>query len=330
MNIISNYSEALRLLKSSGDVTAERTNLQMDPFDKGDITKFPLLRDFHSSWLMYIDGEKHKRLRSFTMDAIKSADIPCPRACFAILTQAIEVGCITDKTICDMANTWHQSYLGLTPKQQGDVLNLSKPLLDFFFFDEVPAEGLTALESDIYTLENWFRNENFALGGLLNNMKEHKLPIGTCLNVIIDSYEPLKISIGSVVFASFKEEITSDAEASVQEILRLSPPFRYINRVTADSQQSKVTVDLYQVNRDNSKFEEADSFCPYRKEKKHMSFGQGKHYCPGSKASVIFLTAIWTFIQNCKKRNEPSSVAADFESDKGFCRYKNIKIEWMK
>lgn len=68
--------------------------------------------------------------------------------------------------------------------------------------------------------------------------------------------------------------------AALDEVLRWAPPIPQVSRVDGDGAQ--VIGDIAAANRDPGRFPQADRFDVSRAPNQHLSFGRGKHYCPGA------------------------------------------------
>lgn len=67
---------------------------------------------------------------------------------------------------------------------------------------------------------------------------------------------------------------------ALDEVLRWAPPIPVVSRV--DSAGTIVEARIDKANRDPHRFPEPDRFDHARSPNPHLSFGRGKHYCPGA------------------------------------------------
>ena len=311
-------------MDSSG-YTSRRTDLQMQPWEQEGIS-FPKMRAFHSAWLMYIDGDEHKTLRQLVLGVVKSV-APSSVGALHIMSESCAQGVLEETGIDAMSLAWHRDFLGLTIVQQSEVLGHAQRILLFFFFDEVPTGGVAELEGDIDCLHTWFESEQFQEDGLMFRLKMAGVPVSTQLNIIIDSLEPIRCALSTLLYQLASTACKGMAPADmVQEVLRLYPPFRFINRMEVcpvSHGNQKTGIDLYKVNRDASVFPNPHHFHPDTQSRRHMSFGYGRHSCPGAGVSVKFLEDV---VQTLKG-HQLALLEGELETDKGFCRVKNLKIE---
>jgi cytochrome P450 len=67
---------------------------------------------------------------------------------------------------------------------------------------------------------------------------------------------------------------------AVDEVLRWAPPIPVVSRLDGDGAVVGGRIDA--ANRDPLRFPDADRFDPDRTPNQHLSFGRGRHYCPGA------------------------------------------------
>jgi hypothetical protein len=100
-------------------------------------------------------------------------------------------------------------------------------------------------------------------------------------DVLRSGIEPTATAIAEAV-ALLEEDDIGEAglPAAIDEVLRWAPPVTLVRRV--DAAGAEVTGDIAAANRDPAHFASPDSFDPGRRPNPHLSFGRGRHYCPGA------------------------------------------------
>lgn len=322
--IIDKYKDAVGALNNPAYQNS-RTELLVGPWETRDQKSYPILRDFHSSWLMYVDGERHKDLRTATIDVLKVTPRLNSTNVIQELDKHLDAGALTNDHACAVAKLWHRQFLGLTEDQQNNIFQLSDPILKFFFYDQAPNDDPALIEENIQSLTSLLETESFEDGRVLNGLITAQLPAGTCLNVIMDSYEPVHCAL-TTMFMSIPEINIPSSEAgdAVNELLRLYPPFRYINRYDT-VKEKKLSIDLVAVNRDPAKFPSANEFTQ-RVNNRHLSFGFGKHACPGGKASFIILSDVLSHMLQKKTLHNFQVESGNINVEEGFSKTHNLRL----
>ncbi len=67
---------------------------------------------------------------------------------------------------------------------------------------------------------------------------------------------------------------------ALDEVLRWAPPIPAVSRVDSDGEVFEARIDT--ANRDPSRFPDPGTFDIARFPNPHLTFGRGKHYCPGA------------------------------------------------
>jgi len=123
--------------------------------------------------------------------------------------------------------------------------------------------------------------------------------IATCNLLLVAGHETTVGLIANAILAMLRDPqqwvaLSTDslrASAVIEETLRYDSPLQYTPRVAADDltightrviKGADILLLLAAANRDASAFERADEFDPDRKPIRHLSFGQGPHFCLGA------------------------------------------------
>jgi hydroxylation protein CepL len=131
-----------------------------------------------------------------------------------------------------------------------------------------------------------------------------------CDNVLIGGNETTRHAITGAVHAlatvpgllADLRDGSVDVDTAVEEVLRWTSPAMHVLRVTT----GEVTVNgrdlppgtpvvawLPAANRDPAEFDDPDTFRPWRKPNRHITFGHGVHHCLGSALARIELSIVF-------------------------------------
>ena len=103
--------------------------------------------------------------------------------------------------------------------------------------------------------------------------------------VLRSGIEPTAAAITDAVALLERHAVGEDVlAAAIDEVLRWSPPVPRVWRLEAsgDAVGDEVAGDIAAANRDPARFPDPDRFDPGRLPNPHLSFGRGRHYCPGA------------------------------------------------
>jgi len=138
--------------------------------------------------------------------------------------------------------------------------------------------------------------EESETGGRLS----HEEALGTCILLLVAGNITTTNLIANAVrsFAEADavrfEELRGDERAlsnAIEEVLRYRSPVQAMSRVAAEDVRmggetigagDRVVVWLGSANRDERRFDDADTFDPDRSPNQHLGFGHGTHYCLGA------------------------------------------------
>ncbi|MFL6145304.1 MAG: cytochrome P450 [Labedaea sp.] len=124
--------------------------------------------------------------------------------------------------------------------------------------------------------------------------------------------------------------------AAVEEMLRWWTPVMHFRRTaTVDTDLAgvriragdKVVVWFSAANRDESVFDEPDTFCPRRSPNDHLTFGHGPHFCLGAHLARVQLRAMFAavldLLDEVEPAGEPVRLRSNFQNG-----IKSLPIRW--
>lgn len=328
-NVIENFAEAVAALKNSG-LSSGRTDAQIAPWEAETGVTLVALREFHAAWLMYMDGGAHNAVRARVISILSKTGSVTEPWLVDEWAPLVSSGELNSASLRSAIDEWHRRYLGLSAHQHRQLFQWSAPILDFFFQDRIDlVGGCEALERWVQDCQDWFLHERFDDEGLMGRLRLGDVPIGTCINVAMDSYEPLLHAIGSAIFftAARPSEVADLSPGAVAaEVLRLAPPFRFINRIDVDplGKHRKTTIDLFAVHRDAQTFPRPGLMLDNRAV--HLSFGYGRHACPGARHALEVLETICSEMKVLAAARRCRLVSGELSTEAGYCRVTGLCV----
>ncbi|MBX4893754.1 MULTISPECIES: hypothetical protein [Rhizobium] len=326
MTLISNYPDAVAILRDRKFSSSRHAAV----FARLRARTGAVLADtenFFKEWLMYMDGLAHQTVRAVVVSTLKR----CEEGSFNSrrdVENAIAVGRVDGAWIENVVSRWHAEMFGMTPGQQAEMFELCDPLLRFLLHRET--DRLAILDQRVRDLLSWMTKQQFEEGKAISNLMRKKVPLGTIVNLVIDSYEPVKVGLANIFYIAGRVDPTIyPPRTFVMECLRLLPPFRFINRLDTESCPvgEKVSIDLMQCNRDTSAFQEPELIA--KRGVQSLTFGKGAHSCPGFSLTSLFLCAIWTdFCVSFASKGLRVSSEGREDNDKGLCRILDLSVRF--
>jgi Cytochrome P450 len=99
--------------------------------------------------------------------------------------------------------------------------------------------------------------------------------------LVAEGIEPTAAAIASALTLLSDDALAGDGlPAAIDEVLRWDPPVPVVSRLDGDGTVVQGRIDA--ANRDPARFPDAGRFDPARTPNQHLSFGRGRHYCPGA------------------------------------------------
>lgn len=310
--ILLNFGEIESFLKN-GKALSNRKKTQFDALGACPYST-PLI-DFYSQWLMYMDGEEHQRLRKIVNNSllIKTEQIASlvekefhKLGVVELLRSSVEVDFCSAVSAPAISAILSQ-LIGISPEDYSVILQKTLPIVAFLGNGDVgdPAQR-TSIVRCIHEanglIEEILHKKAYSpdsvLAVLLQECPEPRDLIPLILNIVIDGYEPLLSSVNNLLYfvSTSTEPLMSDPDWTLQnliaESLRLENPFQYCARIlnenfefegTVIEKGSRVMCFVSAANRDPTVFDEPELFKKRHNSTKHLAYGSGKHFCPGSR-----------------------------------------------
>lgn len=272
----------------------------------------------------FIDGQKHRQLRSLLIRVIKDS---LSNNFEAYLTKIVDssINSILDKP-CDVIENLAKivpaksiAYLMGVDPQQAD---LSRWCDDIANFIGAPIEnGPLAIKAQkaLSEMSNYFeltqlnssyvKNEGRMLESLIqeisqDSIKGKQIILAQLCTLLFGAYETTCNLIGNSLYLLCKNKAQFELlyqqpaliDRCIQEALRLESPVQYTGRITLrDTSFGGITmragdlviINIASANRDATVFSNPSEFIINRDPIPNLAFGHGRHYCLGSTLSQM-------------------------------------------
>ena len=275
--------------------------------------------DSFSNIMMYKDGEAHARMRrqsnrTFTPGEVGARRAFIERLCQDLLEQCRDEGSFdyAQRFAIALPSMVIADYLGVAPEDRDEIRELadqfsvvfepflsehertqmllgSVPLVEYF--DKIITDRRQKPKDDFVSLLAGVSEDD---GGMSNDELR-----GNLMHLIVAGNETTTNLLEHLIvqltqFPELRTAIRDDPEMNkhfIEETLRYEAPIQIVGRMTTTDveiegvtipQGGLVALVVGSANRDEAKFPQPDTFDPTRKDKAHLSFGQGSHFCLGA------------------------------------------------
>lgn len=281
----------------------------------------PFLARGTRSWIMYLDGKEHHRIRSLADAAIRQFDFtPAIERAVAVCFEKNKDAATLD--VVDIATQipMHivEELMGVTGmcsyeqiKRFSHLLAVSQDLFvtkttyrevnsEFewafsFFVDLYKNAGINAEPH----LLNFLRTVNNGEGFRLSDDEMISLITVIFMAALETTKDTMSVILHEVLkdasLAAYIEQATeTQVNVLAEELLRFASPLQYTVRVAHQDVEingalfpkgSRLFLCLASANRDPEIFDEPDNIIPDRKYNPHLSFGSGIHSCLGARVA---------------------------------------------
>lgn len=281
----------------------------------------PFLAKGTQSWLMYLEGKDHTRIRSLADAAIRQFNFTpaierAVAVCFEQNKTARQLDVVDIATQIPMYIV--EQLMGTSGmctyeqvKRFSHLLAVSQDLFvskttyrdvnsefewAFSFFGELYKKAGTHANPDLI---HFLHNLNAAEGYQLTDDEM----ISLITVIFMAALETTKDSMSVILYEILKDpalaayiETASETDINIltEEFLRFASPLQYTVRVAHEEVQfrehrfakgTRLFLCLASANRDPAVFENPDSIVPDRKYNPHLSFGSGMHSCLGARVA---------------------------------------------
>ncbi len=273
------------------------------------------VEEFFAHWLVFSDAPDHATLRTALLTAQASSSVQGLRGDLEHWTRETArhtVGRSAD-VVADFARPLAlrclEAVLGVSTDETAALLRLSSDLINYLVIPGSDLEAARVASWAIEELETMVfevllpRRLGLVTRPLAHLAAAHAVSklsvVAAVAQFLTGTVEPTTTAIAVAVSQAARSERvrtslaggTLQAEAVVEEGLRLNPPFHFAPRLACRTFKvhdqtiratQRVVLLLASANRDERRWDDAASFNPFRTPQRHLAFGRGAHACLGA------------------------------------------------
>lgn len=304
------YTDVSKILRSN-DYNVSRLNTyfkEKEPYIFKNSDACPYLSKGTQKWVMYLNGNEHKNVRSIIGKSFKEFDL--------------------EKIIEESTDTLNEYYKS---SSNIDLINYCSYFIfliveklfgikNFESFEKVKKySNMLAKSQDLFIprqiyqeINSWFLwgkdifhdskyKENIKFFANQLNLEYSDEDIYSIMSVsVMAAFETSKDNLAIALFEILKDQKlinhvlnsdTKELNLLIEELFRFSSPLQYTIRVSKESiehdnivipAKSKLYLCLASANRDPEIFMNPDKIIPNRDPNDHLAFGGGNHFCLGA------------------------------------------------
>jgi cytochrome P450 len=322
------------------------------------------LKEFFDLWLMFIDPPYHEKLKSLFVKPFSprslqqfSEEVDASAVTLLSKNSPNKIDFLEDFAIPFSVNALAK-ILGVDASDYMGVVHWTEQLLSFLGGAEADIqkgrEALSAYHRLMEYLTNVLDNkrvepQNDIISTLVVFLDEGKISkdelIAIVANLLVDGHEPVAhtLSNGMVALLQNPDQLSTLysrpdlVPQTVEESLRINPFFQYsARRATEDltlgstkiNKNDRVMFMLGAANRDPQAFDAPQNFIIDRKDNKHLSFGQGIHYCLGAALGRLTCNLALSRIVEMKSNIQLDAQQLNWRQSVGYRGLVSLPISW--
>ena len=305
-HIFLNFDEVMNSLKDDS-LSSNRKKQQFENVSKCPFSA-PLI-DFYGQWLMYMDGESHLEARKLITVALSKATKNVEEIVDRYFHIYLREMILSDQNPQDIVSKFSVPFVtsvlaaifGISTKSYSQIIDISKPIVMFLGNGDVGNEekrkqvidSLTKTHGLLLGCIEECKDSESVIGHLLRKNIAIKDISPLLINIIIDGYDPLLAVVNTYFLKLSQGVIPAEGLSSGQlfdELLRLETPFQYCARIATEDrllggysvrEGERIMSFISAANRDPNYFSLPDKILVRDQKNKNISFGAGRHICPG-------------------------------------------------
>ncbi|CAN5671589.1 hypothetical protein BH09ACT8_BH09ACT8_39650 [soil metagenome] len=317
--LLTRYRDVAAAVKNPRIFSHE--SFQAEPVSRHDPadSRQALVVDSFSKIMLYKDGEAHARMRRQSNRTFTPGEVGARRSfiehiCRDLLQQCREEGSFdyAQQFATVVPSMVIADYLGVAPKDRDEIRELAdkfsvifEPFLSEQDRTQMLLGSVPLVEYFDKAIEDRRRTPKDDFVSLLVSASEDDGGMstdelrGNLLHLIVAGNETTTNLLEHLIvqltrFPELRAAVREDPQMNkqfIEETLRYEAPIQMMGRMTTTAVEidgvtipegGLVALVVGSANRDEAKFPDPDTFDPIRKDKAHMSFGQGSHFCLGA------------------------------------------------
>lgn len=356
-HIILKFDDVMTTLRS----TSVSSNRKKQQFDKIRYCPFsqPLV-EFYSQWLMYMDGEVHSKFRKLITIALSKAtknienivDQSFFTHFYKLLSYKQPVPDIVSAFSAPFVTSVLAAVFGISETRYSQLISMSKPIVMFLGSGGVGDEysrkqvidSLKLTRDVLFSCIHECNSCDSVIGYLLQKNVSVADIIPLLINIVIDGYDPFLSAVNTYLLYKSKNTIpdVNDHMGNNQifdELTRVETPFQYCARIATEDLKlgiynirkgERVMAFIASANRDPDSFYMPEQIMLRDKKIKNISFGVGRHVCPGGNLARKSTARLIELFDDLDKKVKIIHVEDKWTDSFGFRFLEKLKIEIIK
>ncbi len=361
--LVTDYATVNQGLKDKR-FSVNRKQKFFDNLSTSESSELQPLRNFFERWLMFIDPPYHEKLKSLLTKSFSPASMR--HFSERISSSAEKVLIDTPNGEVDFLESFAIPYsvnalaeiLGIDADDYISIVHWTEQLLSFYGGNSADIskgrEALPAYHGLVHYMNSVIDSKKENAGVDIISELVHFMDEGVIsrdelsaivANLLVDGHEPVAHTLSNGVYELLQNpeqlrklnDNPSLIPQTAEEFLRINPYFQYsARRATEDLELGDVSIKenervmfmLGAANRDPKVFESPNELQLDRQENKHLSFGQGIHFCLGAALGRATTKIALEKIISTKNISTIPNQRYDWKQSVGYRGLQRLPLHW--
>ncbi|WP_380184018.1 cytochrome P450 [Kalamiella sp. sgz302252] len=351
-HIFLNFDEVMLTLKEPS-LSSDRKRQQFQSVSQCPFSA-PLI-DFYGQWLMYMDGEAHLEARKLIAVALSKASKNveeivdrCFQHCLKkVLPQSGKSQDLAANFAVPLVTSVLAAVFGISSERYSQIIEISKPVVMFLGNGDVGDKeqrkrvivSLQETHAVLLSCIDECTDPESVIGHLLQKNVAITDITPLLINIVIDGYDPLLAAVNVYLLKLSQGLLPSDSLKSGQvfdEVVRLETPFQYCARIATEDirlgnyairKGERIMSFISAANRDPEYFPLPDEILLREQKFKNISFGAGKHVCPGGNMTKKIAIRLFDLLSLAQNRVTIVYLGEKWTDTFGFRFLKHLAVE---
>lgn len=350
-HIVLNFDDVMASLKAPS-LSSNRKKAQFDSVRSCPFSS-PLL-DFYGQWLMYMDGDAHIDARRLITVALsragKNVEEIVDRCFRMLLPRVFHSQNQTQDLVTAFSAPFVTSVLaavfGVSPEKYKQIIEISKPIVLFLGNGDAGngaqrrqvVESLDITNKLLLSCIQECGDPESVIGYLLNNNVAVNAISPLLINIVIDGYDPLLAAINTYLLKLSQGLLSGNNIPGghlFEELVRLETPFQYCARIATEDfhlgnysirRGERVMSFISAANRDPEYFPMPEKILLRDQKYKSVSFGAGRHVCPGGNMTKKIVTRLLILMETVNSGVDITHMEDEWLDTFGFRFLKTLSV----